>query len=193
MASTDDDFIRTSEIPLYEDIGAHARMLPVRSRADAQDTDNTKTLADCSVIFLHGGMPQWLVDTLVDTPVWRSVAGAVARGASLAGTSGGIMCLGREIFRFGESATEVSWTPGLGLLGGGFLGAHWNNDEYKALREPFDLLPADALIVSVDERTVAVGDGHDWTALGNGVVHVRDEASEKVWQSGEEFIAALRS
>jgi cyanophycinase-like exopeptidase len=192
----EEDYLANEDLRLYGDIGVPATVLPVHERADAERQLNADALASCSLIFMHGGYADWLVDTFKDTPVWQAILDAVARGVSLAATSGGIMCLGGKVPRFSEDRNDSGWTSfgwvrGLGLLPGAVISSHWDSEDFAFLRAPFEKLPPDERVVAVDERTVMIGDGTNWTAAGEGTVHVIQHGSDCVYRDGDRFEARL--
>jgi hypothetical protein len=71
------------------------------------------------------------------------------------------------------------------------IGSHWNTDEYGWLRTPYEQLSPEKLVVAVDERTVAIGDGASWAVAGQGAVHVTQHGRDEVYGDGDRFEARL--
>src|SRR5439155_8165126 len=85
-----------------------------RDRAEADDPELAALVADAGLVYLSGGNPAYLADTLRDTLLWRAIVDAWQAGAALAGCSAGAMAFGGwvpELRRPGGKGR-----PGLGLL-----------------------------------------------------------------------------
>lgn len=174
------------DLPLYRELKVPTEIVPVSSRQDAERDENGDALATASLIFLHGGWPAWMSEVLSDTPVWLAVLNALSRGASLAATSGGIMCLGGTVPSFEESTGRVSWVPGLGLFPEAAIGSHWASEVHEGIHRPYQELEG-RLILAVEERAVAVGDGAQWSVFGEGDVHIIHSGREDVIPPGQSF------
>jgi cyanophycinase len=148
-------------------IGVEPVVLPVNDKADADDPALAAQVAGAGLVYLSGGHPAYLADTLRNTAVWSAIVAAWRGGAALAGCSAGAMAL-------------TSWVPslrnprgggtaGLGLLPHIRVIPHF--DAFAAripdLVTRF-LLPHDpaVTVIGVDEETALVGGPRDWTVKG---------------------------
>ncbi|HEV3267042.1 MAG TPA: Type 1 glutamine amidotransferase-like domain-containing protein, partial [Acidimicrobiales bacterium] len=133
-------------------------------------------------IYLSGGDPNYLADTLRDTKVWRAIEATWRQGSALAGCSAGAMALGAWIPSLRHP--RKGSIAGLGILE--HLGVIPHFDAFAA-RVP-DLLtrfvlPDESLIsvFGIDEETALVGGPKEWTVQGR----------QSVWRLGsggrEEF------
>lgn len=188
----DKEIVIAEDLSLYRRLGIPAEIVDVSSRPDAERAEHVEALSAASLVFLHGGAPAWVCEVLRDTPVWRAILQALDRGASLAGTSGGIMCLGRTVPSVDRHTSEVTWVPGLNVLPEAVIASHWGSPAREPLFRPFRAL-TDSLVVAVAERTAALGDGVDWSVLGEGSVHVFRSGAEEVHASGSTFRLELRA
>jgi cyanophycinase len=186
-----DEGLAAEDLPFYRQANVRTKVVPVRSRANAEVSSNAEDLPGASLIFLHGGMPQWVTETLRDTKVWHAVVEAVDAGASLAATSGGIMALGGIVPAFNEDLTEHDWCSGLGLFPSIAIGSHWDSERFAWMRRTYES-QTDRPVLAVDEATVAVGDGVVWCVQGVGAVHVVRNGQEQSWSSGESFTLDVR-
>jgi cyanophycinase len=182
----------------YELLGIRAEVLPVKSRADAQDDAFAARVAGASMAFFSGGNPAHLARTLAGTRLWAAVLDAMAGGLAYAGCSAGIACLGESALdsaarSFGADALRG---PGLGLFPRTHLAPHWDAvDRYvpglRALIEA--AVPPDERLLAVDEVTALVGDGSSWEVLGAAGVHVREDGAWRSFAAGERFEVPLTS
>jgi cyanophycinase-like exopeptidase len=75
-------------------LGVEQVILNVESRVDANDPAVAALVAGAGLIYLSGGHPTFLADTLRDTLVWSAIVDAWQAGAALAGCSAGAMAMG---------------------------------------------------------------------------------------------------
>ena len=68
-------------------------VVPVSNRDDADDPGNAELVAGAGLIYLSGGSPGYLTETLRATRVWAAIVDAWRNGAALAGCSAGAMAL----------------------------------------------------------------------------------------------------
>ena len=142
-------------------------VVPVNDRADANNPEFVRMIAGAGLIYLSGGDPNYLADTLRDTAIWSEIEATWRGGAAIAGCSAGAMALGSWIPSIRHP--RKGSTTGLMLLEHvGFL-PHF--DAFAA-RVP-DLftrfvLPDEASITvfGIDEQTALVGGPKEWTVLG---------------------------
>ncbi len=161
----------------YAGLGIGAEVLPLKTRGDASRTDMVRALDGAAVAYFSGGNPAYLSATLRDTPFWDALLVAMRGGLAYAGCSAGVACLGdiapdsaRQEF------DEELWQPGLGLFPGHWFGPHWDAlDGFAPGLTDFIIseVPEGATLVGIDENTAMVGDGHDWSVVGVGGVHVK--------------------
>ena len=58
-------------------------VVDVRNREDAHDPKNVAAIAGAGLVYLSGGNPTFLADTLRNTPVWDAIVAAWNGGAAL--------------------------------------------------------------------------------------------------------------
>ncbi len=150
-----------------ERLGAQAVPLVVLDRDQADDPDIASQVDGAGLIYLSGGSPAVLADTLRDTRLWQAILDAWRGGAALAGCSAGAIVMGDWIpdLRHPNSGG----TPGLGLLPELRVLPHfdkmlgWVPDAVTRML----LRAADGVtLVGVDELTALVGGPHVFTVKG---------------------------
>ena len=150
-----------------ERLGVEAVILPINDRDDANDAAMAALVEGAGLVYLSGGHPSFLADTLRDTAVWRAIEAAWRNGAALAGCSAGAMAL-------------TSWVPSLrhprqgGTTGIGVL-PHLRvipHFDAFAARVPDlitrFLLPHESSVsvIGIDEDTAIVGGPYEWVVQG---------------------------
>jgi len=180
----------------YRALDVSAEVVPLKTRADASLVGFADKVRSASLVYFSGGNPAYLAATLADTPVWRAVLEGMDRGMAYAGCSAGIACLGpaapdsmATVAREGER-----WQPGLGLFPNTWLAPHWNMLESFApgITDFIEsTVPRETRLMTIDERTAAIGDGRDWHVVGSGVVQVRTRGRWTKSGAGANFRAPM--
>jgi len=150
-----------------ERLGVEPVVLPVNNRADADDPALAAQVAGAGLVYLSGGHPGYLADTLRGTGVWAAIVAAWRDGAAVAGCSAGAMALTSSVpsLRNPDQAATV----GLGLLPHLRVIPHF--DAFAArmpgLASRF-LLPHDpaVTVIGIDEDTALVGGPTHWVVQG---------------------------
>lgn len=155
-------------------IGAQQVFLPVFTREDAMQIDIAEKIRGAGLIYLSGGDPHYLAQTMIGTPVWEAIMASWKSGTSLAGCSAGAMAFGPDIphFRKMKESGEI----GLGLLPNIRVVPHYNKF-FKWIPESavqlFLKAPEGVRIVGIDEGTAIVtNDLKSWSIYGDGYVHL---------------------
>jgi len=161
-------------------LGVEAVPLVVTEREQAEDPDVVAQVEGAGLIYLSGGSPSLLADTLRDTRLWQAIVAAWQDGSALAGCSAGAMAM-------------CDWVPdlrnpgragrrGLGLLPHLRVLPHfdkmlgWIPD---LLTRPFLRVPSGVSLVGVDEDTALVGGPETFTVRGRQSVWLLGDGRRK--------------
>ena len=150
-----------------ERLGVEAVILEVGDREDANSAELASRVSGAGLIYLSGGHPGYLADTLRDTAVWAAIEQAWRDGAALAGCSAGAMALTSWVPSLRHP--RDGGTPGIGLLPHVRVIPHF---DVFAARLPDlitrFLLPHETTVtvLGVDEDTALVGGPNEWTVRG---------------------------
>jgi cyanophycinase len=160
----------------FAERGIEAVVLPLRVRDDASRPEVLEPLERVSLVYFSGGNPWYLAETLRDTPTWSTIARRLDEGLAFAGCSAGAAFLTERTFDSAEERVERVFKPGIGYARPGVLvGPHWNvvDDWMPGARELIaSSVPADGILLGIEEDTGIVGDGEDWSVVGHHDVHV---------------------
>jgi len=154
-----------------ERLGVEQVVVPVADRDGALDDANARLIEGAGLVYLSGGNPSFLAETLRDTPVWAAIVAAWRAGAALAGCSAGAMALSASL-----PDIRRPWRPALPGLGVVPMVEVLPHFDAFAARMPDLVLrrvagaPPGVRIVGVDEDTALVGglDGWEGEAAGPG-------------------------
>ena len=153
-----------------ERLGVEQVPVVVRDRAEADKPEPAALVEGAGLIYLSGGSPTYLAQTLRGTRVWEAIYEAWQAGAALAGCSAGAMALTGWVPAMRALRREPD--PGLGVLPHLRVLPHFD----KMLGWVPDLLtrallhaPAGTTVLGIDEDTALVdltGGGRDWQVHG---------------------------
>jgi len=148
-------------------LGVEPVVLAVNDRTDADNEQIAGQVAGAGLIYLSGGNPAYLADTLRGTAVWRAILDAWHGGAALAGCSAGAMAMTSWVPSLRHP--KKGGTEGLALLPHMRVIPHF--DAFAARMPDLVtrfLLPHDpsVTVVGIDEDTALVGGPSDWTVRG---------------------------
>ncbi len=168
-------FLRWAEMGRlhFHALGAEVEAVLVRSRADADDAAHAQAIGEADLVYLSGGKPDFLYDTLAGTAVERALLSAAERGAVLVGCSAGAMVLADRRVRLGRRVPlPGGWAPALGIVPHTAVIPH-----YDALPEPLAALlalfsPRAGVLLGIDEETALIGRDGIWQVQGRGRVTV---------------------
>ena len=160
-----------------ERLGVEQVVVDVRTREDAQKEELAALIEGAGLVYLSGGNPAFLADTLRDTLVWHAIVAAHEAGAAIAGCSAGAMALSSWAPRM-RDLVHPDQPTGLGLVENLRVIPHfdkmlgWVPD---VLRNALLHKPEGTMLLGIDEDTALVGGPYEWTVQGR----------QSVWELGE--------
>jgi cyanophycinase len=148
-------------------LGAEAVPLVVTTSEQADDPAIAAQVAGAGLIYMSGGSPGFLADTLRDTALWHAVVEAWQGGAALAGCSAGAMVMGDWVpdLRHPNSGGRagLSLLPQLRVLPHFDKMLGWVPD---ALTRMLIRAKEGVTLVGIDELTALVGGPSVFTVQG---------------------------
>ena len=164
--------------------------LPIFTREDANNPEYVTLIKDSALMYMSGGDPHYLAETLVDTPLWEAIQENWSTGASLAGCSAGAMVLSSHIPNF--RLLKKSPTSGLNLLPEIRVIPHFNKF-FKWIPESAAKIllniPSDGILIGIDELTALTkrSGSNNWQVSGKGKVHILKGLKEQQLIAGDEI------
>ena len=165
-------------VTYFSGLGADASPLMVVDGDTAADAGNVEPLADADVVYLTGGDPAHLLETLAGSAFLEGLRGVLARGAMVAGSSAGamVMC---DWMRF------RSWTRALGLLTALAVLPHHERSDPEAVAAQLETsAPGGIAVLGVDAGSCCLGGPDGWTILGPGSATLYADGSWRRYESG---------
>jgi cyanophycinase-like exopeptidase len=172
-------------------------LLDVRTRQDADDPATAAAIDGAGLVYLSGGDPHHLADTLRGTALAQAIVTAWQEGTALAGCSAGAMALTSgapdNLRPAGVHSPRAPARPGvangLGLIENLAVIPHFDQMERVrpgALEWFAAWQPAGTTLVGVEEETALVARDGRWRVEGRGTVWVLEPAPRAAFGPGDE-------
>ncbi len=163
----------------FQSLGAEAIAVMAVDKRSANDERLVAELDGIDLVYLAGGDPLFLLETLRGSHLWQRLSSARPEGCALAGSSAGAMVLGEAMGYQGK------WTEALGLLPGICALPHFQEWGAEALpRLEKSSAKGGLTLLGIDGATGCVGWGGEWDVRGPGAVTVIRRGASKVFRSG---------
>lgn len=168
-------------------LGVESVFLPVFNRSDADNPEFARQIDNAALIYLSGGNPSHLAESLRGTLVGKRLYENWQEGSSIAGCSAGAMALCSKVVGFRLVTSEG--VQGLGFVSNMQVLPHF--DRYfrwvpelaikKLVRDT-----KDATLVGIDELTALVKrEGAQWQVFGSSMVHLLNHGSSTQYSHNE--------
>ena len=165
----------------FESLGAAASPLMVLNHNDAMDAGIAAEVEGADLVYLTGGNPAHLLETLQDSLLLDSIRGRLESGGILAGSSAGAMVMGSWM-RFRK------WRRTLGIASGIATLPHHERADPDAVLGELESAPDDlSAVFGIDGRAGALSGPDGWTALGAGRVTVYQNGGWRRFEDGQSF------
>lgn len=165
----------------FTTLGATAEPVMLLTRSDAEDAETAARIAAVNFVYLSGGKPRYLLETLRDSACWRAIAGIYAAGGVVAGCSAGAMALAGHMVDYPRVWSTL---PGLGLAPEIAVIPHF--DEMPGwMTGPMRGALRHTTVVGIPGSTCLVGHPGAWRALGVGRVVVFKEGRKADYSGGD--------
>jgi cyanophycinase len=164
----------------FQSLGVAVQAIPITNRQEAEDKSLAARIRESNFVYLSGGKPDYLFDTLRDTPSWQAILDVLAGGGVLAGCSAGAMVLGEKIAWGKRGRTAFNLLPGTVIV------PHY--DEIPAVMKSGvrTLVGNRYTLLGVEGFTALVINGESRRVVGQGGVTVWNKQAKRRYQAGEE-------
>jgi len=157
--------------------------MDVIDSASANDLSFAASIRASRLIYLLGGFPRHLGETLANSVCWRAALDAYEEGAVIAGSSAGAMVLCDHYY----DPYEKKLLRGLDLISKSCVLPHHNNFGKSWAKQLIPILP-NITLIGIDEHTGIINntDGA-WRVYGAGVVTLYRSGQTQSHAQGERF------
>lgn len=168
----------------FQSLGAkNVFSLDVIDKISANDTGLAASIRTSKLIYLLGGFPRHLGETLKDSLCWSAALAAHQNGAVLAGSSAGAMVMCEHYY----DPYEKKLLRGLNLMPNACVLPHHNNFGKTWAGQLKQKIPG-IVLIGIDEGTGMVNDSNGgWAVYGGGEVTLYRSGSTVSYGSGEQF------
>jgi cyanophycinase-like exopeptidase len=173
-------------------LSVESRWLPVFDNDSANNPEIVEKIKGAGLIYLSGGDPTYLAETLRESLVWNAIVNEWQKGTSLAGCSAGAMALTTWVpkmrIKIGRNNEDVK---GLGLLPNIRVIPHFD----RMLGWIPDIItryllntPPGVTLVGIDENTALVGGVNSWIVKGEQSVWVLTHEGREEFKAGQTLL-----
>lgn len=173
-------------------IGVTPVTVPVATREDASDPAIVDLIEGAGLIYLSGGNPNFLAETLLDTPLWAAIQTQWRNGAALAGCSAGAMVMAAWVPTIRHP--RQGGTPGLSLLPHLRVIPHFDAFVQRMPDMVTRFLAGHdhaVTVVGVDENTALVGGPEEWVVQGQSSAWILHGKERQEFRAGESLRSPL--
>jgi cyanophycinase len=179
----------TMGVAHFRALGCEAYGVRALDRAGVENPEHVAALDRADLIYLSGGSPGYLVETLRGSAAWRTIVAVWERGGTLAGSSAGAMAFGdwTLVRPIGASRGMPSaWSAGLGLMPGIGVIPHYDRFGPERTSARVAEAPTGLIVLGIDEDTVMLrADQDSAQVLGRGTVTVWRDGQPTTFASGD--------
>lgn len=168
----------------FQSLGAkNVFTLDVIDSASADDPTLAASILNSRLIYLLGGFPRHLGETLANSACWAAALEAYGQGAVIAGSSAGAMVLCEHYY----DPYEKKLLRGLNLIPNACVLPHYNNFGKSWASQLMQLLP-NVTLIGIDERTGMINDADGrWQVHGAGEVTLYQSGQVTAYSQGKIF------
>ena len=154
------------------------------SKIRAEDKNIAQALRDAKLIYMLGGFPHYLGQTLLGSLAWDAVLEAYQNGAVIAGSSAGAMVMCQHYYDPDRKRVH----EGLNLLPHSLVLPHHNTFGKNWAPQLLKKLP-EATLIGIDEQTGMINDGENnsWNVYGRSAVTMYQNEKVTTHQAGISF------
>jgi cyanophycinase-like exopeptidase len=162
----------------FSGLGAGVEALPVWCREDAENELLAEKVRAANFVYLSGGKPIYLYQSLHETPVVEAILSVLEKGGVVAGCSAGAMVFGGKI-----ASSPLNWTlrDGFGLLPSAFIIPHYNEIP-QFIKSGLPHVSRSLSLVGIEANTALVCSSHGCQVIGAGSVYVSTERKTTRYQ-----------
>ncbi|MCC7371523.1 MAG: Type 1 glutamine amidotransferase-like domain-containing protein [Chloroflexi bacterium] len=175
-------------------LGCEAYGVRALDRPGVEAAEHVAALEAADLIYLSGGSPGYLVETLRGSVVWDAIRRVWRRGGALAGSSAGAMALGERtlVRREGQiGRMPAHWDDGLNLLPEIGVIPHYDRFGLERTNARVAEAPSGLVVLGIDEDTVILCTAGRVRVLGHGTVTVWHDGFSTRLAAGSMISATL--
>lgn len=152
----------------FSALGVSVEALPVWCRSDAENPRLAERVRNANFVYLSGGKPHYLHQSIVQTPVYEAILSVLEKGGVVAGCSAGAMIFGDRI-----ASSPLNWNlrEGFGLLPNHFIIPHYDEIP-KFIKSGLPYVNRSLSLLGIESNTALVCSTEGCRVVGKGCVFV---------------------
>lgn len=167
----------------FKSLGAkNVFTVDVIDTVSANDQSLAASIRTSRLIYLPGGFPRYLGDTLANSACWQAAVDAYQDGAVIAGSSAGAMVLCEYYY----DPSERKLMNGLNLIPNACVLPHHNTFGKNWVNPLMQLIP-NATLIGIDEQTGILDKDKEWHVHGARKVVLYQTGQTQTYARGETF------
>ena len=173
----------TNGIRWFHSLGAKDVVsLPLIDKVSANDEGIAKSLREAKLIYMLGGFPGYLGETLKGSTAWEAMREAYHGGAVVAGSSAGAMVMCESYYDLNQGQV----VQGLNLVPDSIVLPHHNTFGKSWASRLLEIVQI--TLIGIDEQTGMINNGaQTWTVHGGGNVTLYQNRQVEIHPSGKSF------
>lgn len=164
----------------FSRLGAQAEAVRVIDRSTAQDPSMAERVRSANFVYLSGGKPAYLYNSLHATLVWEAIIAVLQRGGVVAGCSAGAMIFGERI---PTSLFSHNWQEAFNFLPGSFIIPHFDEIP-RMMLHGMRLVAGNLKIIGIAGSTALVCGPQGVSVQGLGSVALIENGHKKQYKPG---------
>lgn len=162
--------------------GRNVEAAMVVDRKTANDPALARQIEQAKLIYMAGGSPGFLLQSLQGSLAWEAAIKAWQGGAILGGSSAGAMVLTEQMY---DPATGAM-IKALGLVAAAGVMPHHNGFGRRWF-DKLNALQPEGIFLGIDEKTAIIGNDNEWRVYGKGWVTVYRAGRPLKFVNGQPF------
>jgi cyanophycinase-like exopeptidase len=164
-------------------LGADVEPVMLLTRADAESAALAERISAANFVYLSGGKPRYLLETLQGSACWQAITGVLAAGGVVAGCSAGAMVLGGALVDWPQLWRTL---PALGVVPNLVVIPHFDELPSRLTLPVLTRAARPRLVAGIDGMTALVVAGGKWQVAGKGTVTIfAGDGSSRRYADGE--------
>ena len=153
-------------ISYFSRLGTEASAMMILSKKEAMNNDFMSPINKADLVYITGGNPEQLLNTLRGSYLLKKLIHILNRGAVLVGSSAGAMV-------FGSRMHFNKWTKALSILHDiAILPHHEHSNPSDITRKLRNVTPTLTTALGIDSMTCCFNNRNKWEVYGRGTVTV---------------------
>ena len=162
----------------FQRLGASVSALPVIDKFSANEAKYAEKISNANFIYLSGGKPGYLFDTLVNSLVWKAISDVHAKGGVLAGCSAGAMIMGENFYSY------TGMRSGFGFLRRMTVMPHFNEIPEERIEAMCHRLDKHLNLIGIEANTALICTQASYHVMGSGGVCFFDHVTSTRFTQG---------